>query len=317
MNLITLIRDSYQHFIAEISAKRLKRRLQNQIVNDISTFIKKNCARMSLVTGFQKKLAQSISFSLSHASGLIDQIPGPIDLDPKQWDDQPLINAVFVSEKDVMALLKSCKDLNRFFINNDSPSAIALLTSKMTEKNVFTTGKTGEMVRRDVPQKAISFDDCRIHAPAQNISESQFKIKHLALLALCRQTVQDTSDLQTWKKELEAQQHLLEFKINTAEPGEDLDETAQILSDIKLKTKTINNQLHVTDEHLERITRVYDHPQNFLTLHALSLRLDRMGILLTADSRERANEFSIAEFKLGQSPRMAACWVNIKREFIL
>jgi hypothetical protein len=315
MGFPTAIKKAYQHLIAGMAERRQKRRLQDQVLKDINTFIKKNCVRMSQVAGFQKRLAQSINFSLSHVSNLIDQIPGPIELDPKQWDDQPFINAVFLNEKDVVLLLKSSKELNRFFKNNNSPSAIALLTVKLTEKTVFTTEKTGEMVRRDVPQKAISFDDCRIQAPSQNIKESQFKIKHLALLALCRLTAQDTSDLQTWKKEIEAQQNLMEFKIHTAEPGEDLDETNQILSDLKRKIKTINQQLHVTEEHLDRITRIFDHPEMFLTLRPVSLKMDRMGIRLHSGSKERANEFAIAEFQFGQSPRMAACWVLIKKEF--
>ncbi len=74
------------------------------------------------------------------------------------------------------------------------------------------------------PKKSIYFDNHQILAPAQTISESQFKIKHLALNSLCGQIFKETTEMQVWKKELEEQQALLKFKLSTERtPGTQAD----------------------------------------------------------------------------------------------
>ncbi len=96
----------------------------------------------------------------------------------------------------------------------------------------------------------------------------------------------------------------------------DAKEINQLLSDIKSKIASINNQINTTDEHLDRITRIFDNPEKHLTLITEKLKLDKLGTRLDAVSTDRADEFSIAEFQFGQAPKKAAIWVLIKREFL-
>jgi hypothetical protein len=317
MKFQTSIKVAYQNFVAAIADRRQKRRLNDDVVRDIKDFLKKNCSRMSLDTGYRKKLIQSINYSLTHISGLIDQIPGPIDLDSELWSDQPVLHSIFLNPEEIISLLKSNKDLQSVLSKTANTEVFALLSSTLHKKTVLGTEKTGEILRRDVPKKSISFDNHQIIAPAMTISESQFKIKRLALNSLCSQTFKETADLQAWKKELEEQQALLKFKLSTEmspDTQADLKETEQILSDIKNKLLSINNQINVTDEHLNRITRIFESPEKHMTLTIEKLKLDHLGFELKAASTDRSDEFSIAEFQFGQAPKRAAIWVRIKQE---
>ncbi len=319
MSLKTFIRDSYQNFISDVSARKLKHRQEEQFLKEVNQFIAENCSNMSIASGYRKKLIQSIRHALTHISGLIDQIPGPIELDPKRWADQPVLNSMFLNPEEILSRLKSTRDLKVFFETAGIPETFALLTAGIHEKSVFTTETTGEMIQRNVSRKAIYFDDFQILVPAHHINDSKVKIQHLALISLCRQPLRETKDLLAWKKKLEEQQNLLEFKLTAEKTDtntEDFKETTQLLSEIKTKINTINKQTNATGEHLERITRMFETPENYLTLKTVMLKLDYLGIQRDSTSTEKANEFSIAEFQFGQSPKRAAVWVRIKRESI-
>lgn len=322
MNLFKKIRLAYNHIADGIAEKKRQRLLQEQVFRDINKFLKKNCPKMASVEGYRKRLTRAINISSTHMSGLIDQIPGPIDLDPKQWLRQSALQSMFVKPEEIIYLLKSSKYLKRYFNDTDADAAYALLAATLNEKTVFTIEKNGDLLRRDVPRKAVYFADHEIFAPAPAIDACQFKIMHLALISLCRQVVQDTSGLQAWKKELEDQKNLLEFKLNAGSPDSDtnketeetIQETKDLLTDIASKIKSINSQINVTDEHLQRIVQVFENPETHLAVNFKSLKLDRLGIRLDAASKERALEFSIAEFQFGQTPKMAGIWVRIKRD---
>ena len=316
MTLKKIIRDTYYNVIARFSARGLERRLKDQLLNDIDTFIKHHCAKMSLNSSYRNKLTQSINVSLAHISGLIPQIPGPVTLNPKHWANDPVMHAFFLKPEAITALIQSSKRLKPILENNNNIEAFALLTATMNEKTILTTEKNGEIIRRDVPRKAVYFENHELLAPAKSLNESQYKIKYLSLSSMCRQPFQETADLQSWKKDLEEQQSRIEFKLNTAEAGEELEETTQLLADIRRKIKSINKQVNVTEEHLTRITDVFDHPENHLSLTIASLKLDQLGIRLPDNSKERADEFSIAEFQFGQPPKKAAIWVRIETKII-
>lgn len=320
MGLKKYVTDAYQRFMADVSAQRQERRLQEKVFHDINKFIKKNCPKMTSVPGYHKKLVHAISVSLTHISGLIDQIPGPVDLESEQWEKQPVLQSMFVKPEEIDFVLKSSKYLNRYFKTTGAAEAVALLTATLKEKTVFGIEKNDGMIRRDVPKKAVYFEGHEIFGPARTIEDSRFRLKHLALISLCRQVVQNTTGLESWKKELEEQQNLLEFKLHprmhsdqSEEKDEKAPETAQLLSDIKSKIKSINNQINVTEAHLDRITRVFENPQSHLMLTTETMKLDRLGIRLNPDSKQPANEFSIAEFQFGKTPKIAGIWVRIKR----
>jgi hypothetical protein len=122
-----------------------------------------------------------------------------------------------------------------------------------------------------------------------------------------------------WKKELEEQQALLKFKLSSEMPSDtqsDIKETRQLLSDINNRIASLNNQTNVTVEHLDRITQVFENPAAHLSLTTENLKLDHLGIRLDTASTDRADEFPIAKFQFGQTPKKAAIWVLIKRSFI-
>lgn len=278
---------------------------------------------MAAISGYRKKVGQAIALAAAHIDELMGQIPGPIDLNPDQWADQPVLHSMFTGPHEILTTLKSSPHLIRFFKSTGNDTAVALLAADFREKTVFGVEKSNDIIRRDVPKKAVYFENQNIYAPAATVDACRFRIKHLALIALCRQVTQSTSGLEEWKKELQNQQHLLEFKLGTQkfnDPDPSADESVieakQVLGEIKAKIHSINSQVNATPDHLARIIQAFETAGTNLVLEQTPLKLDRLGFRLNAESTEPAFEFTVAGFRFGKNEKMAGIWVQISRDFL-
>ena len=194
----------------------------------------------------------------------------------------------------------------------------------------FGTEKDGEIVRRDVLQKAVFFEDFKVFAPAADLAETRLQVQHRALASLFSQAFEKITDLQLWKEELEKQRGLLEFKIQQPEDTDlktDLNhteaddnqtqESLEVLSDINRKLEEIKADLDTPEDLLEHLNAVLLNPEQHLRLETVSLKLSRLGILLEPSSIEPANEFTVAEFEMGQALKRAVIWVRAERKYVL
>ena len=267
---------------------------------------------------------------MQYISGLIPQVPGPLELDPDRWNDDPLLRAMFISREELIGVLQSSKVLKNFFRRTNASQAFAMLVAERKEKNFFGVEKNGDIVRRDVPQKAVFFEDFKVFAPAIELAETRLQTEHVALATLIRQAFEKITDLQLWKEELEKQRELLEFKVKRFDiykPESELkhanasdsqmQETLKVLSDINRKLKEIETELDTPEHRFSYLCSILKNPEQHLELKAVSYKLSRLGILLESSSTEPANEFTVAEFKLGQDLKQVSLWVRVKRGSVL
>ena len=308
--------------------RALDREKEAAILDEIETIVQETDSTILPLHRFRKKILPSVRHSLQYISGLIPLVPGPVDLDPGRWDKDPLLKAMFISREELIDELKSSKALKKFFQRTNAPQAFALLAADQKEKNFFGTQKNGEIVRRDVPQKAVFFENFAVVAPAVELAETHRQIQHLALVTLFRQAFEKIVDLESWKNELKTQKDLLEFKVkgsDTSEPGsggdppEDADlqmqKTLQILSDINQKLQEIEAELDSPEHRLSHLCSIIKNPEQTLALKTVFFKLCRLGIRLESDSTEPANEFTVAELALGQEQKKVAVWVRAEPNY--
>jgi len=279
---------------------------------------------------FRKKMLPSVRHTMQYFSELISQVPGPVDFDPGRWDDDPLLRAMFISRKELSSVLQSSKALKNFFRRTNASQAFGMLIAEQKEKNFLGTGKDGEIVRRDVPQKAVFFENFEIVVPEADLAETRLEVQHHALVGLFTQAFEKITDLQSWKQELEEQQHLLKFKVNRAKsakleselksldaPDNQVQETLQVLGDIQRKIKEIEAELDTPEHRLEHLCRILKHPEQHLKVKTVLLKLSRLGIRLDSSSTEPANEFTVAKFEMGQTQNQVVFWIRVDRTFVL
>jgi len=330
MSLKSLWAAFYQQLVDGSAHRSLDRKREAAVLDEIERIVLKIDSTILPVHSFRKKILPSVRHAMQYISGLIPQVPGPLELDPDRWNDDPLLRAMFISREELIGVLQSSKALKNFFRRTNASQAFAMLVAERKEKIFFGIEKSGDIVRRDVPQKAVFFEDFKVFAPAIELAETHLQIEHVALVTLIRQAFEKITDLQLWKEELEKQRELLEFKvkrpdISKPESGlkladasdHQMQETLKVLSDINRKLKEIETELDTPDHRFSHLCSILKKPEQHLELKAVSYKLSRLGILLESSSTEPANEFTVSEFKLGQDLKQVVLWIRVERGSVL
>jgi hypothetical protein len=330
MGLKSLLTAFYRRLVYGSSHPLPDQKTDADVLDEIDRIVLEIDSTMLPVRRFRKKILPSVRHAMEYISGLIPQIPGPVDFDPDRWNNDPLLRAMFISREELIGVLQSNKALKNFFRRTNASQAFAILVAEQKEKKFFGTEKSGEIVRRDVAQKAVFFEDFKVFAPAADLAQTRLQVQYRALVSLFSQAFEKITDLQLWKEELEKQRELLEFKVQHPE-GTDLRtdlnhteaddnqtrESLKVLEDINGKLKEIKAQLDTPEDRIEHLNAILLNPEQHLRLETVFLKLSRLGTRLDSSSTEPANEFTVAEFELGKEPKQALVWIRVGQPSVL
>jgi hypothetical protein len=330
MRLKSLLTAFYQRLVYGSSHGRLDQKTDADVLDEIERVARETDSTILPVRRFRKKILSSVRHAMGYISGLIPQVPGPVDFDSDRWNDDPLLRAMFTSREELISVLQSNKELKNFFRRTNASQAFAILVAEPKEKKIFGTEKNGEIVRRDVLQKAVFFEDFKVFAPAADLAQTRLQVQHRALVSLFSQAFEKITDLQLWKEELEKHRELLEFKVQHPEdtdPKTDLNhteaddnqtqESLEVLGDITRKLEEIKAQLDTPEDRIEHLNAILLNPEQHLRLETISLKLSRLGIRLDSSSTEPANEFTVAEFELEKEPKQVLVWIRVQQLSVL
>ncbi|MDZ7831920.1 MAG: hypothetical protein U5L07_09245 [Desulfobacterales bacterium] len=306
--------------LLDIFGRRPKSRRQlKPAMEGVERIIRTRCPNLILTRKNRASLMDAVHSAMDHVSGLIDQVPGPVECIPDHWNSDPALNALFVNSDAIRKALQASEPLNKFFKQTAAPQCVALLTAAWHEKTIFGTAKEGEIFRRDVPQRAISFADHKFVAPAADLAAAQTGLQKEALTSICRQAFGQTRDLKAWEAELRQQRDLLAFKVNPRSGRAGDKEYAaekQVLNDIDKKIASIQNELGDSESNFQYILGILYRPQDLIAFKPVSLRLSRLGIVDDDASDDRANELSLARYKIAHMPEQGGIWVIVGREHV-
>jgi hypothetical protein len=326
MRLKRLLTGFYRRLVNGSSHPLPDQKTEADVLDEIERIAREIDSTILPVRRFRKKILPSVRHAMGYISGLIPQVPGPMDFDPDRWEDDPLLRAMFISREELNGVLNSSKALKDFFRRTNASQVFAILVAEPKEKKIFGTEKNGEIVRRDIPQKAVFFEDFKVFAPAVDLAQTRVQFQYRALENLFTQAFEKIIDLQLWKEELEKHRELLEFKVQHPEgsgPRTDLKpteaddnqtrESLKVIEDITGKLKEIKDQLDTPEDRIEHLNAILLNPEQHLRLKTVSLKLSRLGIRLDPSSTEPANEFTVAEFEVGKEPKQALVWIRVEQ----
>ena len=286
-------------------------------MDGVERIVRTRCPNLIMTRKNRDLMMDAVQTAMNHISGLIDQLPGPVACMPEKWDKDPVLNALFVDSDAIRETLQASRPLKNFFKQNPASRAVALLTAAWREKTVFGTAQEGQIVRRSVPQQAISFEDHKLIAPAADLTKARTTLQKEAIATLCQQMFVQTRDLKEWQAELKKQRDLLAFKVapgNGRASGEAYAAEKQVLTAIDEKIESIQKELGTSEKNFEYMIRSVSRPWDLLQFETVSLRLSRLGIVLDSEPDSWANEFRLARYKIDQIPEQGAIWVTVNRE---
>jgi hypothetical protein len=317
------------------AAKALARKKTATVNAAIEQLIDGIDPNMRLVTGYKKKLIDTVETTLNYIDRLVEEIPGPIEINKKAFGTDPLVNAFFATVSDIQTTFSQSSALRAFFedsMNVNVDEAFALMCMEKKEHAGFGMELEGDFLRKDVPQVSVNFFAHNILSPAATEKEVRTSLKRCIFDALISNTFEDVMAKHVRDGGSDEYRRMLDrrYKANLAW-GQEL---TDLLLSIRADTITRNGSTQKTtstkqdmessavyietpDNHLGQVRTILANPENMIRLNHVSLNLTRMGVKVEDNSTQSASKIELAELEINNVWRRIIVIVKYPRNEML
>jgi hypothetical protein len=300
--------------------KDLRRSRAAEVFNTVENVVDGTDSKIRLVPGYKKKLQNTIQSSLEFADDLVDQIPEAIEISGSHFTSDPYVNAFFTNITDLQSIFSHSSEIHDYMedTHDDNGSCCALLCMKRTEKTVMGMELSGDMLKKDVLQVAVSFSDHRIYSPAPSEPETREGLKTCLFQGLVTNALERIVKLQLASHRLQSQRQMLQARLRryrqkAREVAQDtrsdnriahaIEETSQELG--KTEEQMMHTPLLTPQVALEQVTDVFSNPDDFIRIRKFPLSLSKMGIKVSDNSPQPVNKLNLTEVIIGNElPRV-------------
>ncbi|MGB5538057.1 MAG: hypothetical protein WBN08_19410 [Thiogranum sp.] len=324
------LRDAIHHRMREKESRQSRR---TEILNTVERVVEGTDSRIRLVNSYEKRLQEAVSRSLEYTDDLIDQIPEAIEVSAKSFVSDAHVNAFFVNVSDLQTVFSHSSEVRQFmedFSNVDTPQCCALLCMRKSEKTVMGVELAGELLKRDVRQTAVSFSDHRIYSPTPSEAETRQGLKQCLFGGLVTNALEHIVQLRLASLRLKKERQILQARLRryqqnkgaAEQNAQSATEVVNEIEEIRQKLSMVEEQLKTThpvtpQESLEQVNAVFSRPDKFVRFNECSLRLNKMGIKIDADSPQACNEIRLAEVEIGDElPRVVTLAIFPRDELL-
>lgn len=303
---------------------------QDMLDRALDKIVEGTDSKISLVPGYKRKLYRSIIKSLQFADSMIEQIPQPIELGNDQLAANPYVRAFFST---LAGLVKTCgqsSELKEFYQDSEhrqSTEICALLCMRKVEETVLGMELEAGHVIKDVMQTQVTFTNHRIQSPAETPSIARRELKCCIFEGLVDNALANISALRARRRQLETQQQILSSRLRSNGGGtvnnEALSDIAMddlSFAEAEIKLGQVQQELqkvgYVTPEvSLEQINTTLGHPEDFVSINSISMKLDRQGILRSGDEHSRSiSKLDLSEISIQGRPPRVVTLVSVRRD---
>jgi hypothetical protein len=306
------------HLNRQQKALRLGRTAE--VLNTMESVVDGTDSKIRLVPGYKKKLQNTIQSSLEFADDLVNQIPVSIEVSRNTFASDPYVNAFFTNVTDLQSIFSHSSEIQDYMeaSNDNSAQCCALLCMKRTEKTVMGMELSGNMLKRDVLQVAVSFSDHRIYSPAPSEPETREGLKVCLFQGLVTNALERIVTLRLANHRLQSKRQILysklmRYKQKSSEVpqgtrggvklAQGIEETSRELR--KTEEEMISTPLMTPQHSLEQVTEVFSKPDDFVHVRNYSLNLDKMGIKISNNAPQPGNKINLTEVTIGDGlPRV-------------
>jgi len=189
-----------------------------------------------------------------------------------------------------------CEAVQDFFRAHPSADcAYMVLGMRKNEAKVFGMEQQGEIIKKDVLQTNVSFDDYRITHPSHDKTSLRLNMRERALHECVAQTIKQLMAAQTYHDELEEREVKLKMKLGMLQNQEeglgplmqDDDALLQRIQDIKTQLATVDQRqgevskdVGTLNAFLSRAASLLKQPAKLIDVAAISLCVDRLNRLI-------------------------------------
>jgi hypothetical protein len=249
-------------------------------------------SRLRLLSGYKRHLREPVIHAIDHVMKLVDAIPAPLAVGRNQFTDEPAIAALYASAAAMLDHFGRDRSLANYLDGAEgrwAEQVTALLLAERSERTVYGIELKGELLRREVPQTAISFSQHNVVEPAVSEEAARHQLKrrafeHLLYLALTR-----IGEVSLERTNLTRQRDLLRSKLAALKRGgwcfNPADSDHPDPTTLQAELDGIGEQLvalgtddTVLQSHLEIVAQLLGEAEKQLWAENVILYIDRMNI---------------------------------------
>lgn len=278
---------------------------------------------------YQKALRPVVRNLLGRARREIATIPGPVLVSRATWDSDPVVGAVFKDPDELESVIASNANLKHYFSDHQPDTACAMLTMTRRVKTILWTEVQGQILKRDIPRQAVSFDLHRILAPSTDEAGTRFELIRLYLQYLATQTLEAQLRDETNDKDLKSLLVLADVKLKSLKarrqgPHADFHGTAELNEEIRQAERKKRELEQEMDQaragqaaqggHLGVLLAALSHPSQELEVGGFCERLNEFGLRVENGSEETSHEVCLGELSaLAHEVKRAAVLIQFRR----
>ena len=286
-----------------------------EVLNTVENVVDGTDSKIRLVPGYKKKLQHLVQSSLEFSDDLVNQIPEAIEISSRTFTTDPYVNAFFTNITDLQSVVRHSSEIQDYMEDrrDDRARCCALLCMRRTEKTVLGMELSDNMLKRDVRQIAVSFSDHRIYSPAPNETETREGLKTCLFQGLVTNALERIVQLRHAGHHLQSRRQILHTRLRHYQVNQGARKDARTVRNIeettrelgKTEEKMLNSPLLTPQLALQQVTDVFSEPDKFIRIRKSGLRLNKMGIKISGDSPQPANELNLTEVVIGNDmPRV-------------
>ena len=256
--------------------------------------------RLRFARRYRARLKPAVRTAMEYAKSVVARAAPAREASAAAWQSDATIRALFATAEDLARAFSRSPDLREWCDRNTSAQDVyAVLSMLLVERRTLGLALEGGVLRRDVQQTTVSFDDCRVRVCGRSELELRQEIERRVLdqlaltgLALAAQEQSRRAGLEQEIALLRARLRLLERRGAglTALAGKAAPENSQLA---RVQTELAMNEANLKslaagheglELELERLREVLSNPSDHFYLSTRRLRLDRMNVVLREDS---------------------------------
>jgi len=324
----------FKHFFTP-PARQLARYEETTIRAAIEQVVAGTDPRLRLVGGYKRKLRHAVVCALDYLNDLMQALPAPLAVNRAAFSSDPRVHAFFASSEDLQNVFSLSKPLQKFLAqpeNRALTKVYALLVMRRREKTQLGAELQGDIIRRDIRQTSVSFSNHVLITPAASSAALRQELLQRALRDLAACALEKILAVQSHKTELQKQKHLLQVQLQArtarsegleallAESADGSDSMAglqQRLAETEENLRAVVARQMTLDDYLELVGDVLNHPEDYLQVQRVTLRLNRLGVKVKAGATQAGDEIAFTEVSIGERFRGVIALVEYPRAELL
>lgn len=235
----------------------------------------------------QKHLAGAVEHALAYCDGLVAALPGPIDINRTAFSQDPLVHALFATAGDIDEMLGRSQAVRDYLERPEcwrSECFCAMLAARRNQKKQFGLAQQGDMIRADVPQEILYFSDQTLIEPCCDPDQTRQRLRARSLESLLTTFNSHVTALRRERDHLRTDLKMEQVEVAIQHENHVQDEVLEShtrhIVELDFKLRQLSDSM--MPEHLvEALAEFLRQPESALSLNAVSLRVDRLGIVHT------------------------------------